>query len=450
MGLRKNDELEVTFTGYGSAGEGVARAEGLVIFVKGALRGERARIRLMKVGKSAAWGLLLQVLEPSPERRSPDCPYYPRCGGCQLRHMSYEEELELKRQRVEDCLQRLGGWTGAVSGILGAKETMGYRNKVQFPAAPGPDGARVGFYRARSHDVIDIDRCLLQPAGADAVRRAVKEWMERFSVPAYREEMGEGLIRHVYVRTNRRGEALACVVANGDRLPREEALTELVRRACPELTGLVLGVNTRQTNVILGDRYRTLWGADTLEDTLCGLTFRLSVPSFYQVNADQAEVLYQQALDFAGLTGGEAVLDLYCGAGTISLVMARRAGRVYGAEIVPQAVENARENARRNGVDNAAFFCADAGQAALRLAEEGVRPRVICVDPPRKGLSADVIRAVAQMAPERVVYVSCDPATLGRDVKLLAGEGYGITRAAAVDLFPRTAHVETVTLLERG
>lgn len=448
--MKKNESLELTITGYGSDGEGVARTEdGQVVFVKGALKGERCRVKVMKAGKTAAWGLLTAVLDPSPARQKPDCPYDRKCGGCHLRHMSYQEELELKRQKVEDCLRRIGGQDFTVSVIHGAKNTERYRNKAQFPVAQGENGPKLGFYRARSHDVIDVESCLLQSEAADRIRGAVKEWMTGGSVPPYDEKTHTGLVRHVYVRSNRQGEALACVLVNGERLPREEELVRAVRTAWPETVGVVLGTNTRKTNVILGDRYRTLWGRDWLDDVMCGLTFRLSVPSFYQVNTPQAERLYERAVEFAGLTGKETVLDLYCGAGTISLVMARDAGKVYGAEIVPEAIENAKENAERNGIGHAEFFCADAGEAAQRLAREGVRPDVISVDPPRKGLSQEVIDAIAAMDPARVVYVSCDPATLGRDIKRLAEQGYALQAAEAVDLFPRTAHVETVALLSR-
>ena len=449
--MKKNEILELTITGYSSDGEGVARTEdGQVVFVKGALKGERCRIKVMKVGKTAAWGLLTAVLEPSSARQKPDCPYYPKCGGCHLRHMSYAEELELKRQKVEDCLRRIGGQNSAVSVIHGAENTKGYRNKAQFPVAQGENGPKLGFYRARSHDVIDVENCLLQSEAADRVRGAVKNWMTDGSVPPYDEKTHTGLVRHVYVRSNRQGEALVCVLVNGERLPREGELVRAVRTAWPETVGVVLGVNTRKTNVILGDRYRTLWGRDWLDDVMCGLTFRLSAPSFYQVNTPQAERLYERAVEFAGLTGKETVLDLYCGAGTISLVMAQNAGKVYGAEIVPEAIENAKENAERNGIRHAEFFCADAGAAAQKMAREGIRPDVISVDPPRKGLSPEVIDAIAVMNPSRVVYVSCDPATLGRDVKRLTEKGYALQKAEAVDLFPRTAHVETVVLLSRG
>ena len=447
MAAKKNERYPLRIQGYGSAGEGVARLEGQAVFVKGALRGELCQVHLLKVGKTAAWGKVDQVLEPSPGRQAPDCPRYPQCGGCQLRHMTYAEELAFKRQKVQDALQRIGGWEGEVTGIHGAKDPDRYRNKIQFPVAEGP---KVGFFRARSHDVIDAPDCLLQPMAATRLRGAFRDWMAAHHIPAYDEKAHRGLLRHFYVRTNRKGQSLCAVIANGEALPQEAALVQALRQAEPNLVGVVLSVNREKTNVILGKTYRTLWGQDYLEDTLCGLEFRLSVPSFYQVNREQAEVLYGRALAFAGLTGRETVVDLYCGIGTITLVMARQAGRAIGAEVIPAAVEDAQANARRNGVENAEFLCADAGQAAQELARRGLRPGVICVDPPRKGISPEVVEAIVQMAPQRVVYVSCDPATLGRDVKRLREGGYLLQQAEAVDLFPRTGHVETVVLLSKG
>ena len=291
--------------------------------------------------------------------------------------------------------------------------------------------------------------CRLQSPQAGAAARAVEGYLADLDVPAYDEGTGRGLLRHIYVRTNAAGQALVCLVVNGKSLPREEELVRRIRAACPETVGIVLNTNTRDTNVVLGDTYRTLWGEDALEDTLCGLTFRLSIPAFYQVNRAQAERLYGKAAELAGLTGRETVLDLYCGAGTITLCLAKHAQRVIGGEIVPEAIDNARENARRNGVANAEFFCGDAGEIAAHLASEDLRPDVVVVDPPRKGLGEEVIAAVAGMAPERVVYVSCDPATLARDVKRFSALGYAAARAVAVDMFPRTRHVETVVLLSK-
>ena len=361
MAAKKNEVYPLRIEGYGSAGEGVARLDGQAVFVKGALAGELCQVQLLKVGKSAAWGRVAEVTEPSPGRQVPDCPQYPKCGGCQLRHMTYAEELNFKRQKVQDALQRIGGWDGAVSVIHGAAQPDRYRNKIQFPVADGP---RVGFFRARSHDVIDCPDCLLQPLPATHLRSAFRAWMADCHVPAYDEKAHEGLIRHFYVRVNQKGQSLCAVIANGKRLPQQDKLIEALRVAEPGLVGVVLSVNQAKTNVILGKEYHTLWGQDFLEDTLCDLNFRLSVPSFYQVNRDQAEVLYGRALDFAQLTGTETVLDLYCGIGTITLVLARRAGKAIGAEVIPAAIEDAKANAARNGVTNTEFLCADAGEAA--------------------------------------------------------------------------------------
>ncbi|BFK70168.1 23S rRNA (uracil(1939)-C(5))-methyltransferase RlmD [Flavonifractor plautii] len=444
---REGQLCRLVIDGYASDGAGVARLDGMVVFIQGGIRGEACDVRLTHVGRSALWGRVEEVVNPSPARIFPRCLHYTKCGGCQFRHMNYAEELEAKRIRVEDALRRLGGAEIHVSAILGAEQVDRYRNKAQFPVAKGP---RIGFYRPRSHDVIDVDDCLLQGEAAARLRGAVKEWMAEYSIPAYNERTFTGLVRHVYVRTNRAGRSLCCLLVNGRGVPREAELVRALRRAEPNLAGIVLGVNEKHNNVILGDSYRTLWGEDFLSDTLCGLTFRLSVPSFYQVNPAQTEVLYGKALEFAGLTGAETVLDLYCGIGTISLVMARKAGMVWGAEVVPQAVDDAIANAQRNHIENARFLCADAGEAARYLEGEGVRPDVVCVDPPRKGLAEDVVDTIADMGPQRVVYVSCDPGTLGRDVKRFAGRGYTLKKAVAVDMFPRTAHVETIVLLSKG
>lgn len=446
MELAKNQEHTVTIEGYGEGGMGVARIDGRVVFVHGALRGEKCRVLILKTLKSVAFAKVLEVIEPSSERITPDCPYFPRCGGCTYRHIRYEEELRLKRQRVQDNLSRIGGSDVTVEEILGARDTLRYRNKAQYPVSK--DGA-VGFYRARTHEVIECEHCLLVKPVADAAAEALREYMQSCRVAGYDEKTGRGLVRHLYIRSNAAGESLVCVLVNGDKLPKEDRLVTLLRDACPKCTGIVLGTNTKKGNVILGDRYRTLWGSDRLEDTLCGKTFRLSVPSFYQVNRVQAERLYAKAIEFAGLTGQETVLDLYCGAGTITLALSDHAKKVLGAEIVPEAIDDARENAARNGVKNAEFFCGDASDVAKKLARENLRPDVITVDPPRKGLAADVVESIAEMQPGRVVYVSCDSATMARDVKRLADLGYTAQRACAVDMFPRADHVETVCLLSK-
>ena len=447
---KKNTVHPLRIEGYTAEGMGVARLEGRVVFVPFTAQGELWRVRLEKVRPHMAWGRGVELLEPSPERTEPDCPLFGRCGGCQFRHLTYAKELRAKGQRIADALERVGGVRLDLPPVLGAEAPDRYRNKVQFPVAPGRRGPAVGYYRPRSHDVLDVADCLLQPEMVTTLRLAFLGWMEDFHVLPYEETTRSGLIRHLYVRTNQAGEALCCVVVNGSSLPHTQELVRRLRQAVPSLVGVVLNQNPRDTNVILGPDYRTLWGRDFLEETLCGMTFRLSVPSFFQINRAQTERLYAQVLDFAGLTGTETVLDLYCGIGTISLALAQRAAQVIGAEIVPQAIEDAKANAARNGVGNVRFLCGDAGQTAAQLAREGIRPQVICVDPPRKGLAPEVPAILAGMAPERIVYVSCDPATLARDIKRLAELGYRTVRAQGVDLFPRTAHVETVVLLSKG
>ena len=444
--LEKNRIYRAHIDGYSSEGLGIARIDGQVVFVHGAVRGETCDVLVMKVLKNAAFGKIAALAEPSPARRQPDCPYYGRCGGCDFRHMSYEEELWAKRARVQDALTRIGGAEVTVEEILGAEQPLHYRNKSIYPISPAGE---VGFYRARSHQVVDVEHCLIQKPEADALAQAVRDYIARFQVEPYNEATGRGLLRHLYVRTSCRGESLACLLVNGSRLPHEQELVDMLRAAAPGVCGVVLGENTRRGNAILGDRYRTLWGRDYLTDTLCGLELRLSVPSFYQVNHDQAQRLYEKALEYAGLTGRELAVDLYCGAGTITQVLARRARHVIGGEIVPEAIRDAEDSARRNGVENVEFLCGDASRLAAELRQRGLRPDVICVDPPRKGLAPDVVEAAASMTPGRIVYVSCDPATLARDVARFAPLGYCPVRACAVDLFPGTAHVETVCLLSK-
>ena len=445
--LEKGSIYTAVIDGYSSEGLGIARVNGAVVFVPHAVRGEEIDLRITKVMKTSCAGEIVKIHNPSPERMEPECPYAGKCGGCAYRHLTYPEELWAKRQRVQDALTRIGGLDLTVEEILGAKNPEHYRNKSQYPV--GADGS-IGFFQARTHKVVPIRRCLIQTEAADRTAQAVGEWMRRYKISAYDETTGKGLVRHVCVRVNRKGESLCCVVVNGNKVPREPELAAYVTAAVPHTVGVLLNSNTRRGNVVLGDKYRTLFGRNYLMDTLCGLEFKLSMPSFYQVNRDQAEVLYGKALEFAGLTGNETVLDLYCGIGTITLCLAKAAKRVIGAEIVPPAIRDAKENALRNHIENAEFFCGDAADIAAKLESDGLRPDVVTVDPPRKGLAPEVIASVAAMGPEKVVYVSCDPATLGRDVKIFREFGYEAKRAAAVDMFPGTAHVETVVLLSKG
>ena len=445
--LEKGSVYTAVIDGYSSEGLGIARVNGAVVFVPHAVRGEEIDLRITKVMKTSCAGEIVKIHNPSPERMEPECPYAGKCGGCAYRHLTYPEELWAKRQRVQDALTRIGGLDLTVEEILEAKNPEHYRNKSQYPV--GADGS-IGFFQARTHKVVPIRRCLIQTEAADRTAQAVGEWMRRYKISAYDETTGKGLVRHVCVRVNRKGESLCCVVVNGNKVPREPELAAYVTAAVPHTVGVLLNSNTRRGNVVLGDKYRTLFGRNYLMDTLCGLEFKLSMPSFYQVNRDQAEVLYGKALEFAGLTGNETVLDLYCGIGTITLCLAKAAKRVIGAEIVPPAIRDAKENALRNHIENAEFFCGDAADIAAKLESDGLRPDVVTVDPPRKGLAPEVIASVAAMGPEKVVYVSCDPATLGRDVKIFREFGYEAKRAAAVDMFPGTAHVETVVLLSKG
>ena len=444
--LEKGSIYTAVIDGYSSEGLGIARVNGAVVFVPHAVRGEEIDLRITKVMKTSCAGEIVKIHNPSPERMEPECPYAGKCGGCAYRHLTYPEELWAKRQRVQDALTRIGGLDLTVEEILGAKNPEHYRNKSQYPV--GADGS-IGFFQARTHKVVPIRRCLIQTEATDRTAQAVGEWMRRYKISAYDETTGKGLVRHVCVRVNRKGESLCCVVVNGNKVPREPELAAYVTTAVPHTVGVLLNSNTRRGNVVLGDKYRTLFGRNYLMDTLCGLEFKLSMPSFYQVNRDQAEVLYGKALEFAGLTGNETVLDLYCGIGTITLCLAKAAKRVIGAEIVPPAIRDAKENALRNHIENAEFFCGDAADIAAKLESDGLRPDVVTVDPPRKGLAPEVIASVAAMGPEKVVYVSCDPATLGRDVKIFREFGYEAKRAAAVDMFPGTAHVETICLLSK-
>ena len=444
--LKKNEIHDCEITGWSSDGTGVAHIKGQTVFVPGAIPGERWSVHIVKTLTRAAYGKGEVCLDASSERIVPDCPAYMRCGGCALRHMTYEKELEFKLRRVNDAYARIGGLELRASEIIGAAQTEGYRNKAIYAV----DAAlRPGFFRPRSHEVIPIDRCRLQSESSDRAALAVCGFCRANGIPAYDEKTGKGTLRHVFTRSARNGDLQVTVVAARGFGAQTEALADAVRRACPETVGVILNVNKTSGNTVLAGDFYTLWGSDTLRDSLCGAEFDLSPLSFYQVNPDQAERLYEKAVEFAAPEGRECVLDLYCGAGTISLCLARRAQKVIGAEIVPAAVENARTNAERNGLHNVEFLCADAGQAASELARRGERPDAVVADPPRKGLSPEVIDAICAMAPPRVVYVSCDVATQARDLKRFAELGYRAAEAVAVDMFPRTPHVETVVLMSK-
>ena len=445
--LIKNQIYEAEITDYTAEGQGVAHIEGCAVFIPNAVAGEKVRVRVEKAQKTWATGKIVEILEKSPHRINRECEVAKLCGGCDFWHMDYAEETRLKAERVKTCLNRIGGENLEDVSILAAPDCHGYRNKAQYPVAVKKGRAYAGFYRAGTHDVVENARCRILPEEIDAAKDAVIDYVNQYRVSVYDEATGKGLLRHIYVRRGAvSGQILVCLAVNGEKIPQPEALIQRLN-GIPGFTTLVLSVNTKRGNAVLGDRFLTLHGSGYIEDTLCGLNFRLSPRSFYQVNHHQAQRLYEMAISQAGITKADTVLDLYCGVGTITLAMAGAAGKVIGVEIVPQAVEDAKDNAARNGILNAEFFCGDAGQAALELEKSGVKPDVVVVDPPRKGLNADTIEALHCMSPRRIVYVSCDPATLARDVALLKKRGYTLKTAAAADLFPRCAHVETVCLL---
>ena len=447
--LVKNQIYETQITDYTAEGLGVAKIEGCAVFIPNAVAGERVRVRIEKLGKTWAAGKITEILEKSPHRVNRECPVAKQCGGCDFWHMDYEEESRLKAQRVLQALNRIGGESLEEMPILSALDIHSYRNKAQYPVSSKKGKAYAGFYKAGTHEIVENSRCLILPEAADRVKDAVIDYMNQYRINAYDEVLHKGLVRHIYVRRGAVSkQILVCLAVNGRKLNHIPELIDRLKKI-PGFTTLVLAVNTRRGNAVLGDEFITLYGPGYIEDTLCGLQFRLSPRSFYQVNHHQAQRLYEAAIAQAQITKDDTVLDLYCGVGTITLAMAKAAGKVIGVEVVEQAVHDARENAQRNGIDNAEFFCADAGQAALELEKQGVHPDVVVVDPPRKGLNSDCIEALHKMSPRRIVYVSCDPATLARDVALLKERGYHLKSAQAVDLFPRCAHVETVVLLSR-
>lgn len=447
--LTKNEIYEAVITDYTAEGQGVAHVEGCAVFIPNAIAGEKYRIRIEKAGKTWAAGKIVEIMEKSAHRVERACPISASCGGCDFHHMDYTEETRLKAERVRQALNRIGGETLEEMPILSAPTCDGYRNKAQYPVACKKGRAYAGFFKAGTHEVVENKRCLILPEETDRVKDAVMDYVNQFRITIYDETTQKGLLRHIYVRRGAVSQQiLVCLVVNGRKLPRMEELLKRLQKI-PGFTTLVLSVNTKAGNAVLGDEFITLHGPGYIEDTLCGLNFRLSPRSFYQVNHHQAQRLYEAAIDRAGITKEDTVLDLYCGVGTITLAMAKSAGKVIGVEVIPQAVQDAKENAQRNGIENAEFFCGDAGQAALELEQKGIRADVVVVDPPRKGLNADTIEALHRFAPRRIVYVSCDPATLARDVALLKERGYQVANATAADLFPRCAHVESVVCLTR-
>ncbi len=448
--MKENQITTAEITGYTSEGEGVARIEGRAVFIPGAIAGERCRIRITKAGQNICAGEILEIENPSPHRQAPECPLAGLCGGCSLMHMDYAEELSMKRRRVEDALRRIGGSDVPVEPVLAAPETAHYRNKAIFAVGMEAGKPVTGFYQRRSRTVVPAEQCCIQSEVALRAAAAVRRWMTECKAPGWNAAKQTGLVRHVFCRYGEAsGEAQVAIVTAAKKIPEPQRLVALLREAVPELVSIVQNVNKTTGNTVFGGAFTPLWGKMWMEDTLCGLRYRLSAPSFYQVNHAQAQRLYETALDFAGLSKDDTALDLCCGTGTITLLLAKRAGLALGVEIVPEAVEDAKENAKRNGITNAEFLCADAAITGDILRQRGLQPSVIVADPPRKGLPDAAVKAIADVAPRKLVYVSCDPGTLARDVKKLGELGYRAQRAVPVDLFPKTPHVESVVLFGR-
>ncbi len=440
--MKKNDIFEIEITGITDEGDGVGRAEGMAVFVPYALMGEVVRVLIVKVLKNYSAGKLMEVVKPSPNRTKAECPYFYQCGGCRFWNVDYQTELEYKRQKVEDCIRRIGKLDVPVLPVRGAEFTKGYRNKGQFPVSDD----KIGIYAQHSHRVIDIDGCIIQDNTNPQVIDCVRKWMAEYGIEPYNEETGKGCVRHIYTRCGDSGK-MVCIVTNCEKLPHSAELVESLRQSVDGLAGVLQNLNNKRTNVVLGKRFRTLWGDDFIIDSLGDCKFRISPLSFYQVNKAQTEVLYSIATDFAGLSGNEVVWDLYCGIGTIGQFMANRAKKIVGIEVIPQAIENAKENARLNNIQNAEYYCGTAEELAPKL--KGERPDVVILDPPRKGCEESLLKTVAKTNAKRIVYVSCKPSTLARDLKILTELGYTVKTVQPVDLFPRTHHVECVVRLCR-
>lgn len=461
--MQKNDIVTADIEDIGVNGEGIGKVDGYTLFIKDAVIGDRVEAKVMKAKKNYGYARLMKILEPSEARVQPRCAFARKCGGCQIQEMSYEQQLAFKEKKVRGNLERIGGFAPELldrvtDPAVGMDEPFGYRNKAQFPFGTDREGNPVtGFYAGRTHDIIANTDCALGVPVNREILEIILAFMKEYRIPSYDEKTGQGLLRHVLIRYGfTTKEIMVCFVVNGSSIPHVD---ELIRRLCgiDGMTSITLSPNTRQTNVIMGDSYQILWGQGYITDYIGNVRYQISPLSFYQVNPVQTEKLYSLALEYADLKGGETVWDLYCGIGTISLFLAQRAGQVYGVEIVPQAIEDARRNAGINGIENAEFFVGKAEEVLPEYYEkyarehvgESARADVIVVDPPRKGCDEALLETIVKMQPERVVYVSCDSATLARDLKVLCGAGYELEKVRPVDMFPMTVHVETVVLLSK-
>ncbi|MBE6666588.1 MAG: 23S rRNA (uracil(1939)-C(5))-methyltransferase RlmD, partial [Ruminococcaceae bacterium] len=449
--LKKNDLLTLTVTDLTNEGMGVAKHDGYVLFIPKTAVGDVIEARVVKALSSHGFAKCEKIIAPSETRTETDCPVFSKCGGCLFRHIRYDAELAIKKSWVDEHFHRIGKLDISCDTIIPSPSENEYRNKAQIPCAADKDGKPAfGFFAPHSHRIIPCDNCKLQPAFYTEITKTVENWMKECKIEPYNEETHSGILRHLFIRDGRvSGEVMVCLVANSKKLPHADLLVKKLLKTNPKIASIILNVNQKRGNEILGLNCVTLYGKPAIRDTLCGVSFEISPLSFYQVNHDGAEVLYKTAAEFAELSEGDILLDLYCGVGTIGLSMARKAGKLIGVEVIPAAVENAKENAKRNGIENAEFICADAGEAATKLANANMKPDVVIVDPPRKGCGEDVISAMKKLSPKRIVMVSCNSATAARDCARLKEIGYTPTKMRAVDMFPRTGHVETVCLLSK-
>ena len=449
--IKKNDIITVTIEDITGQGSGIGRIDGMAVFVPLTAIGDIIEARILKVKKSYAYAKIEKLITHSQSRITPDCGCYTKCGGCVFRHISYEEELKIKQRRVYDAVTRIGKIENFImNDIVGARNPNEYRNKSQIPFGYDKEGNIItGFYGTHSHRITGDGTCRLHPKEFDDITSVVKEWAVKYNVSVYDEIAHTGLIRHLYLRYAAKNEQImVCLVINGKKLPHKAELIKVLTEYSPKIKSIVLNINTDRTNVVLGKNCETLYGSDHITDVLCGLRFDISPLSFYQVNRDQAEVLYNIAKDYAAVGENDFLIDLYCGTGTIGLTMAKDSKKVLGIEIIPQAIENAKKNALMNGINNAEFICSDAKTAASDLAKKNTLPDVVVLDPPRKGCDKEVIESICVMKPKRIVYVSCDPETLARDLALFEEKGCKTEAVTPVDMFPRTQHVETVAFIK--
>lgn len=448
MDIKKNDDIKLYIDNMTNEGSAVGHFNGVAVFVRGAVTGDEIVAHIIKTSKRYCIGIVKDILKKSPSRIKSDCPVSSRCGGCSFREMTYDEELRFKKSRVEDALKRIGHLDVPVCDIIKAEKTERYRNKAQYPVSICDGELIAGFYAYKSHRIVPCGDCRLQPPEFNECLCAFARWVEKSGVTSYDESSGRGLLRHIYLRKTSLGEIMACAVTNGNDLPESQMLIDELRKI-DGVSSICQNINTQNSNVILGVTTKVLWGSETVTDTLLGKRFEISPNSFYQVNHDQCERLYQKAAEYAELTGSETLVDLYCGAGTIGLTMADSASQIYGIEIVEQAVENAKSNAKLNGITNAEYICGDAQYGAGILKKRKIKADVVVLDPPRKGCSFDLLCTVCDIAPQRIVYVSCDCATLARDLAILGEKGYTAQQITPVDMFPRTPHIESVALVTR-